>query len=852
MQALWHLGIRSLAGRRGRTALLVLAVALATVLTVAVAAAIGTIGRSVGHVVGRVAGLADLHVRHRFGGRLPQSLLDEVRSWPEVSLAAGRVEGGATLRSSRTGRKLTALLRGVEPAPEAQLTPQDFLAGRAVRSDGEIALCPRLQRKLDAKVGDVLEVVRLGGAGELTVVGVFERPRLAVLQRRTALVRLAQAQTLIGQPGRLDEVRIRLRDGVDAQALMQSRKARLPGGAVFRTPLSLRAGINRRLRFANMLLYVLTVIASLSAGFLILTSLTTAVTQQTREMGILRCLGASRSQLAAAQLAAGSLISLLGAAIGTPLGLLVAYGLYRHFQDALPGGFAANPAGVAAAAAGSLLAGLLGASYPAFLAATARPLEALAVRARPPRHRHVALCAVAGLALAAGQPLAMSLPIRTERVLWFWTYFALPATFVGYFLLSVPLLALVARGAAPAVGRLLRLPRTLLRQSMLATPMRQGFTAGTLMVSLALLVAIWTSGRSVMVGWFEALHMPDAFVHRVPSLSDEQWQALQKVDAATRLCPTTTFPVRAAGMQFGIRRISPPNTLFVGTDMASFLQMTDLDWHEGDRQVALRRLAAGGALLVSREWSVAHGVGVGTKLALETLKGPVNFEVVGVIGSRGLDLATHVFGIRRRFTDASINSVFGTQADAKRHFGVEAVNLVLLSLRDDVSDEEAIRQLTEAAPGSVAGTSRRILRRVKRSLDRMMAVASALALSSLILACIGVGNLIVAEVAARRFEFGVLRAIGAQRGLLGRLVAGQTIIVALVGCAAGTMLGMELAMIERGFHRRLVGVEYALRLPADVVAGGSLAVAAAAMIAAMPAIWRLMRRHPRVLLARRE
>jgi len=66
------------------------------------------------------------------------------------------------------------------------------------------------------------------------------------------------------------------------------------------------------------------------------------------------------------------------------------------------------------------------------------------------------------------------------------------------------------------------------------------------------------------------------------------------------------------------------------------------------------------------------------------------------------------------------------------------------------------------------------------------------------------------------------------------------------------MLGMELAIVERGFHRRLVGVEYALRLPADVVAGGALAVAAAALIAAMPAIWRLTRQHPRALFARRE
>ena len=852
MRALWHLTIKTLAGRWGRTALLVLAVALATVLTVAAASAVGTIGRSVGHIAGRVAGLADLSVQHRFGGHLPQSLLDDIRSWPEVDLASGRVEGGATLRLKGTDRKFTAVLRGIEPRSDSQLAPRNFVAGRAIRSDGEVMICPHLRGELDADLGDVLEVVRIGGSVELTVVGVFERLKLAVMQRPTAVTRLARAQTLVGQPGQLDEIFIKLRRGVDVEAWAESHTARLPVGAMFRTSASVRVGINRYLRFADLLLYVLTVLASLSSGFLILTSLTTAVTQQTREMAIFRCLGASRSQLAGAQLGAGSLIALCGAAIGTPLGLLAAYALFCKFQDALPGGFAVNPAGVGVAISGCLLAGLMGASYPAFLAATARPLEALTVRGRQPKNRHVVLCAAAGLVLAAMQPVAMALPIPGQWAVWFWTYCGLPAAFVGCFLLSVPLLVLIARGAAPALSKLLRLPRTLLGRSILATPIRQGFTGGTLMIGLALLVAVWTTGRSVSAGWLGAIKMPDAFVFKLPSFTDEQCQAVRDTQAAAQVCPTTTFPVRVVGMQFGLKRISPPKTLFVGADMESFFRMMDLDWHEGDPQTALRRLAAGRALLVTREWSVAHRVGVGTMLAVKTLKGPVDFQVVGVIGSTGLQMATHVFGIRRAVTDRSISSVFGTLADAKRHFDVKGVNLLLVSLHDNIGDAEAVRQLTEAAPGSLAGTSREMRRHGRLALGEIMAVASALAVGSLILGCLGVGNLIVAEVTSRRFEFGVLRAVGGQRGLLGRLVAGQTLVVALVGCAAGTILGVEVALIEQGFHRRLVGVDYAMRLPWDVIAWGMLVVAGAALLAALPAIWWLMRQRPRGLLARHE
>ena len=852
MRALWRLTIKTLAGRPGRTALLVLAVALATVLTVAAAAAIGTIGRSVGHIAGSLAGLSDASVRQRFGGHLPESLLDDIRTWKGVDLACGRVEGSAALRVKGSERTFTAVLRGVEPFGDSQLVPRSFISGRAIRSEGEVTIDPRLRDKLGAAVGDVLEVVRLGGNVELTVVGVFKRPKLGVIQRPTAIAHLDQARALVGQVGRLNDIFIKLDPGMDVESWSESQTARLPAGAMLRTSASVRLGVNRYVRFTRMLLYVLTLLASMSSGFLILTSLTTSVAQQTREMAIFRCLGASRMQLAGAQLGAGAAIAMCGAAVGAPLGLLAAYGLFRWFRGALPAGFEVNPAGICVAISGCLLAGLLGASYPAFLAATANPLEALTLRARRPKNRHVILCAAAGLVLASMQPVAMALPIPGEWVVWFWTYCGLPAAFVGCFLLGAPLLVLIARGAAPVLSGLLGLPRTLLGQSVLATPIRQGFTGGTLMISLALLVSVWTMGRSLSSGWFGSIEMPDAFLFKLPSFTEQERQAVLNTPAAAQVCPTTTFPVGVEGMQFGLEKISPRKTLFVGTDMESFIRMMDLDWREGDPQTALRRMEGGRALLVTREWSVAHGVGAGTTLAIKTLRGPVDFQVVGVIGSKGLEIAVHIFGVRRRFSDTSINSVFGTLADAKRHFGVNNVNLLLVSLQDDIDDAQAVDQLKLAAPGSLAGTSREIRRRASKGFDRMMTVASVLAVGSLILACLGVGNLLVAEVTSRRFEFGVLRAVGGQRALLGRLVAGQTLIVAMVGCVAGTILGLELALIERGFHQRLMGLEYAPRLPWDVIAWGAITVAGAALVAALPAIWWLMRRRPRDLVAVRE
>ncbi len=365
------------------------------------------------------------------------------------------------------------------------------------------------------------------------------------------------------------------------------------------------------------------------------------------------------------------------------------------------------------------------------------------------------------------------------------------------------------------------------------------------MISMALLVIVWTVSCSLMAGWFENLRMPDAFVFAMPSLSNEQWQAIQKVDAATQSCVASAFPVWTVDMQLGVKGITSPRTLFIGADMASFVRMTQLEWYGGDAKTALRRLEGGRALLVSREWSVAHGLGVGSRLPLETLNGTVEFEVAGVVASPGLDLATHALRMGGPFSDVSVSSVFGTREDALSYFGVESPNLALLSLREDTSDEEAVRQLTEAAPQCKVVTSRKIRVSVQGALDRLRAIGSAVAIGTLLLGCLAVGNLIVAEVAMRRFEFGVLLAIGASRGLLGRLVAGQTLIVALVGCLAGTLLGIQHAMVVRGLHEHLVGIEYPLSVPLDVIAVGVVVVLAAALVAALPTIWSLMRRPPR-------
>jgi putative ABC transport system permease protein len=343
--------------------------------------------------------------------------------------------------------------------------------------------------------------------------------------------------------------------------------------------------------------------------------------------------------------------------------------------------------------------------------------------------------------------------------------------------------------------------------------------------------------------------MPDGFLHSYYALTDAQYRALQGVDALTDMCPSTAFPVIPQNVQFGVGAMGPRATLFVSTDTDAFLRMTDIQWLEGDPQTAQQRLREGNALLVSREYRTAHNLGLGDKLQLLTWRGTVAFDIVGVVSSPGLDVAVHFFDIHRAYGDAAVSAVFGTRDDAKRYFNVDAVNLVLLSFKENMSDEQVIAAIDHAVQGVVVGSSRRIRRRIEQSAAGATAVFDTIAGALLVMACLGVGNLILASLAARWFEMGVLRAVGATPMMLGRLVAAQTLLIAMVGCVTGTALGVALANVDRMLHQNLLGIEYALHLPWRPIAWGCLVVLAAAVIAALPAIVRAVTAHPRKLLA---
>jgi putative ABC transport system permease protein len=852
MRPALHLAINSLVKTRNRVMLLALAMAVATSLTVAVASVMGTMTINLQLALGQFVGLTDLRIVQAYSGRFDQAVLDQFKALPEVRVAAAQFNSGTTLYNPATKQRHTLMILGVQPGPDRDLRPIELSEGRWLTGPGEVVIDGITQRKTGATLGGTLQLQRISGKPiELTVVGIIPRSQLGIIQRPGAMMDLTQVQELAGFDRQVDEIGLRFAEGVTSEAFEAKYKSILPQGVTFQNSAGATAGVNRAIHALRLALLLLTLLVFLCASFIVLTSLTTDVAQRTRELAILRCVGATRMQVASSQILIGLAISALGALVGTPIGLWLSYLLYSQNASWLKAGFSTGGANLTIAIAGSAFAGLVGSLYPAWQAASVSPLEALAARARVTRPRAVLICLVMALAcLAFAATIVYSPGIETELRFKLYASLGLPALLIGAFLLSVPLIVTVTKALGRLVEFLLRIPRGLVTQNIAASPYRFGFTSGALMVSLAMLVALWTGGRSLISGWLDNMQMPDGFAHSYYSLTKEQWQALRTTPGVTLACPTTMFPIAAPSRAaFDLGGISSTQTSFVSFDPESFFQLAPLEFVQGNQEDAIKRLNQGNAILVSREYLNAHKIGVGSQLTFKTNAGPTTFDVVGVVASPGLDLAVSFFGIQRIYSDASVSCIFGSRADAKKYFGVDATNLVLMKFDPNTPDATILDNIRQRVPGVIPGSARRIRSEILRAVDHAMGIMSTIALVALTIACIGVGNLIIAGLATRRFELGVLRAMGATRFLLARLVIAETLLVAITGCLLGSALGVVLALFGRVFHQLLLGITYQPMIAWDAMAWGSLAIAAAAILAAIPAILSLVRTPTRAMIA---
>ena len=268
---------------------------------------------------------------------LSDAMLAKVRRVPGVAKASGDVIANATLLGDDGKALGTAgftYVASTEPPPFQDL---EATQGRLPTKPGEAAVDVDTATAHGLHIGNIVEVAGAGPVHRYRLVGVVRFAGSGSFAGASvAVVTLSQAQAVVGETGRFGQIDVAAASGVTPAQLRERLASVLPHDAVVRTGSQQVAkttdDLASGLSFIRTFLLVFAYVALFVGGFIILNTFSVTVAQRTREIGLVRAMGASRRQVLWSVVFESALIGLGGAIAGVGLGIALAPGLDAVFK----------------------------------------------------------------------------------------------------------------------------------------------------------------------------------------------------------------------------------------------------------------------------------------------------------------------------------------------------------------------------------------------------------------------------------------------------------------------------------------------------------------------------------------
>ena len=281
----------------------------------------------------KIVGLNGHAIIQAYGGRLDnwQSVLAEVKATPGVVRAEPLIE--QPLLATFNGRVEGILARGNTAEDIARLQPslKAGSLGPLRPGAGQVAIGGRLAENLGVRVGDTITIINPQGRPTpfgtvprqvgYTVAAVFE---IGVYDYDNAFVvmPIPDAQTLLLSGDSIGMIEVKTTDPDRVGEILAPLGRRLAGQAVVTDWKTINAALFEALSVERVAMFTVLSIIVLVAVFNILSSLIMLVRAKTRDIAILRTMGATRASLLKIFVTAGFLIGALGTVVGLGLGFV--------------------------------------------------------------------------------------------------------------------------------------------------------------------------------------------------------------------------------------------------------------------------------------------------------------------------------------------------------------------------------------------------------------------------------------------------------------------------------------------------------------------------------------------------
>jgi len=788
---------RSLVARPARSLLTIFGIAIGVSVLVAALGVNAGLDVAIDRTVSSMVGRADLRVAAFAESGLSDATVNALDAVPGIALTAPAIQRRSFLTSEpgRTPTTDPVTVLGVDPAKESRVRDLTLVRGAPLGDlEEDAALVPeRLALEDGLDVGSHLSILGAGAPLSVRVVGILagDGPELGS-SGRTVILPIGTAQLLNvadgdapPEPGTLHgvtRVDAILAAGADVDTVTASiGEALTTEPYVLSVPRDIAATMRASTADVRGTMSLLASITLFAAAFLILNTLAMTVVERIRELALLRAAGASRGQVVEVvivqALVLGFVGSLAGVALGAGLAQVITAWLQATGNVNLDAPQMTLPVLGAGLAAGMLVT-LIAALEPARRAASVSPVTALRARSDPGAavRAHtswlVVVVVVTGAAALVLLPVGAGAPLGDLRAILVY------AILLAAVLLTPVLLGPLGRIVGLPFAVFLRLEERLARAAIARDRSRTTLTVGTLVVGLAMVVAMGSVQANAQVAatsWLAQVVPGDEILTAIAPAPtgeggvDEQLMAIPGVALAT--------PIASFDLAFQGTRLEA--TAIIGADFDADGRLVFL---AGDRGAALAGLDAGGGVIIPQARAQRMGVGLGDVIAVATETGLVELTVTGIV--------------EHSFPGRTGETVLVGWPDAEQRFGVMGADAFAVRFTPGGQDAAAplVADLAHQYALSVAPISR-IEGSVGDALDRVFGLLDLLALAAVVIAAFGIVNTLSMDTWERVRELGVLRAAGMSRRQVWRSVLVEAGILGAIGALMGTLAGLAIGVL---------------------------------------------------------
>jgi putative ABC transport system permease protein len=718
-------------------------------------------------------------------GLVSESVLDDVRAVDGVAAAEGTTQGYALL-TDNDGHAITtnggAPTNGYSMPTDPELRGDiELLSGAAPNAPNEVAIDATSAEENDIAIGSTIKVLFQGPTQEFTVVGtVGYGDGIKDLGGTTsAYFDSATAQKVLGQPGMFDSIDVRAADGVSQTELALRISDTLPQGTEAVTGKTVAdenaAATKANFQIVGIIFGTFAGIALFVGSFIIWNTFTMTVTQRSREIALLRAIGARRRQVMSSLLLEAALIGIAASAIGLGMGLAVAKGL-KVLMDtvglALP--FTTLQVETKTVVV-SLLVGtvvtVVAGFVPARRATKVLPIEALR-ESTPGAEKPSKKRAVIGLAvLGAGAAGILSALYSDASMKVFGL--GLLAAMVGV-MVVLPLAVRPLASAIAAPLKLRGMPGELAKQNATRNPRRTAATAAALMIGLTLVVSMGVFASSLKASFSDVVSdqtNADLYVAtssaQAPGFSPAVLDAVKGVEGVDE--------VSANG--WGQARFDKEDGSFSAVDPTNAEEVMNLDVAEG----SVSDLGKNG-VVVGKSAATVNGWELGDTITAEfAASGKHQLHVVGIYGGKGWIGDDFILSIDQQ------NAFAGPQL-----VGTALVTLTAGADKGEVQD--AITTALDDHPDAKVLDQEGFEKEASGFIDQLLIFMTVMLLLAVLIALLGIVNTLALSVFERTRELGLLRAVGMTRSQVRAMVRWESAVISLIGAVSGAVLGIGIGL----------------------------------------------------------